>query len=247
MDETLENGWPLDSIIDSSRLPLYVTPEMPCPYLPGQHSRSEAYFFEYMEGAAYEKLIARGYRRSGRVVYKPLCQDCTECKQIRIPVADFTPSKSMRRVERRNQDVIMTVQEPIPTDEKFEIFLAYLDAQHDDMMPRTQQSFVEFLYDSPMDTLEFTYRVGNRIAGITIADQCPGGLSSVYCYFDPEFSDRSLGTLSVVREVGHCRDVSLPYYYLGFYIAKSPTMAYKARFRPNEILVADETWTTNGG
>lgn len=221
-----------------------MTPEMPCPYLPGLQTRSEAYYFHDIDGASYERLMARGFRRSGRVVYRPQCRGCTECKQLRVAVGTFAPTKSMRRIARRNADVTMKVDAPVPTEEKFDIFSRYLDAQHDSLMPRSPQSFVEFLYDSPVDTIEFTYRLGNRIAGVSVADRCPHGLSSVYCYFDPDFSIRSLGTLSVLREVAHCRELGLSYYYLGFYIAKSPTMAYKARFRPNEILLADDTWAS---
>ncbi len=247
MEDPLDIGMRLDTPQRSGQTPRYVTPEMPCPYLPGLRSRSEAYYFSNIDGATYEKLIARGFRRSGRVVYRPQCRNCTECKQLRVPVASFVPTKSMRRIARRNVDITMTADAPVATEEKFDIFVRYLDAHHDDMMPRTYQSLAEFLYDSPVDTVEFTYRLGNRIVGISIADQCPEGLSSVYCFFDPDFADRSLGTLSVVREVAYCRDLALPFYYLGFYIAKSPTMAYKIRFRPNEILVADDTWTAAEG
>jgi arginine-tRNA-protein transferase len=61
-------------------------------------------------------------------------------------------------------------------------------------------------------------------------------------YFDPGFSDRSLGTFSVLWEVEFCRSEGLPYYYLGYYVAGSGKMAYKSRFRPNEILVGDDRW-----
>ena len=148
----------------------------------------------------------------------------------------------MRRISRRNSDLMVSPGIPASTEEKFDIFRRYLDHQHDDTMPRTYDSFVEFLYDSPTDTVEFCYFLGNRLVGVSIADRCPGGLSSVYCFFDPEFHDRSLGTFSVLWEVEHSRSQGLPYYYMGYYIANSSTMAYKSRFRPNEILVADNQW-----
>jgi len=247
MDDPLDIGRPLDPHDHGGSMLNHVTPEMPCPYLPGLRSRSEAYHFDHIDGAMYEKLIARGFRRSGRVVYRPQCRGCHECRQLRVPVASFAPTKSMRRVVRRNVDVTMTAAAPVETDEKFDIFGRYLDAQHDGLMPRTRDTFVEFLYDSPVDTIEFTYRLGERIIGVSIADRCPDGLSSVYCFFDPDFAARSLGTLSVTREVSYCGDLGLAYYYLGFYIAKCPTMAYKLRFRPNEVLVADGVWSAVDG
>lgn len=220
----------------------YVSSETPCPYLEGLHSRSEAYFVEQLDGGLYEHLLARGFRRSGRVVYRPRCRACRECRPIRIPVDQFSPSRSLRRVSRQNIDVRVEVGEPATTDEKFELFCHYLDAQHDDTMTRSYEAFQDFLYDSPMETREFRYRLGKRLIGVALADCWSGGLSSVYMYFAPECSERSLGTFSVLWEVEYCRRERLPYYYLGYYVANSQKMAYKSRFRPNEVLVADDRW-----
>jgi arginine-tRNA-protein transferase len=55
-------------------------------------------------------------------------------------------------------------------------------------------------------------------------------------YFEPNLSDRSLGTFSALWEIDYCRRNALAYYYLGYYVPGSRTMAYKARFRPGEIL-----------
>ena len=221
-----------------------VSPETPCPYLPGMPSRSEAYRAEEIDGAAYEALLARGFRRSGRIIYRPRCRGCRECRQLRVPVRDFSPTRSMRRICRRNADLRVEVSKPTATDEKFAMYVSYLDAQHDETMVRTHDSFLEFLYDSPTETWEIEYFLGERLVGSSVVDRCPGGLSSVYMYFDGDYRSRSLGTFSVLWEMDYCRREGLPYYYLGYYVADSVTMAYKARFRPNEVLVGDNRWLT---
>lgn len=221
-----------------------VTPEQPCPYLPGMLARSEAYLADGLDASFYQRLLSRGFRRSGRVVYRPRCRRCKECRQLRIPVDRFKPTRSLRRVTRRNADVTVEVDQPAPTDEKFDIYRRYLDSQHDDSMERTYEAFREFLYDSPIAGLEFRYRLGDRLIGVSVTDRCADGLSSVYMYFAPEFASRSLGTFSVLWEVEHCRTEGLAFYYLGYYVAGSRTMAYKARFRPSEILVADDRWVS---
>ncbi|UCE61221.1 MAG: arginyltransferase [Phycisphaerales bacterium] len=219
-----------------------VTPETPCPYLPGRQSRSEVYSAEQLDGELYECLLALGFRRSGSLIYRPRCRRCRECRQLRIMVDEFSPSRGMRRVHRLNVDVNVAMSKPTPTDEKFAVFKDYLDAQHDDTMSRSYDAFHDFLYDSPLETWEFEYRLGKRLIGVSIADQCSNGLSSVYMYFDPAFGSRSLGTLSVLHETEYCRTRGLSYYYLGFYVAGSRTMAYKARFKPNQVLVGNDRW-----
>jgi len=220
----------------------FVSEEGPCPYLPRLLARHEAYQVDHLDAGAYARLLARGFRRSGRILYRPRCRACRECRQIRIDVRRFKPSVSMRRVLRRNADVSVVHGAPQATDEKYHLFRRYLDAQHDGTMARSRECFRDFLYETPTHTLEFLYRVGGRIVGVSIADRCLDGLSSVYMYFDPDFAARSLGTFSVLWEIDYCRREKLAYYYLGFYVAGTHTMSYKARFRPNEILVGDDRW-----
>jgi arginine-tRNA-protein transferase len=158
------------------------------------------------------------------------------------PVQQFRPSRSLRRVTRRNSDLRVVAAPPRATGEKFELFRRYLDAQHDGTMGRTPETFSGFLYDSPTSTLEFTYFLGERLVGVSLADRCPGGLSSVYMFFEPECADRSLGTYSVLWEIEYCRQERLAYYYLGYFVAGCSKMAYKSRFHPCQILVGDDRW-----
>ena len=155
---------------------------------------------------------------------------------MRVPVDRFVRTRSMRRVWSRNADVRVTPGELTATNERFALFRLYLDAQHDGTMARTFDTFRDFLYDSPAETTEFCYRLGERLVGVSIVDACSDGLSSVYMYFDPDYGERSLGVFSVLWEIEHCRRHGLSYYYLGYYVAGSKTMDYKSRFRPNEVL-----------
>lgn len=214
----------------------------PCPYLPDREAKNRAFLADRIEAELYQQLMDRGFRRSGSLFYQPVCPRCRECRPIRIPVAQFTPSRSQRRARRRNQDLNVTVDTPELTTEKHALFSAYLAYQHDDSMKDGFEDLRRFLYDSPVDSLEFCYRIGDRLIGVGIGDVSRRSLSSVYFIFDPAEARRSLGVYSVLWEIAWCAKQGLPYYYLGYFIRGCRRMSYKNQYHPYELLDQDGTW-----
>ncbi len=195
-----------------------------------------------LDGAVYQVLMDAGFRRSGQAVYRPSCGQCRECVPLRVPVTQFSPSRSQRRAERRNADIVVQIDSPACTEEKWRIYADYLKYQHDGAMDGSFNAFEEFLYNSPTDTLEMTYRLERQIVAVGIVDVCPDCLSSVYFYFDPACARRSLGVFGALCEIQECRRRGLAYWYAGFYVRQCPGMNYKAQFRPYELLGADGIW-----
>jgi len=205
-------------------------------------ARHEAYQMERLDAGAYERLMSRGFRRSGTILYRPRCRACNECRQVRVLTRDFAPTASMRRVLRRNADLRVEIESCRFSETKHALYSRYLDAHHDQSMSRDAESFRAFLCESPTRTVEFQYYLGERLVGVSVADRVPKGVSSVYMYFDPDESARSLGTFSVLWEIQYCRDQRLPYYYLGYLVSGCGKMEYKSRFAPYEVLVAEQRW-----
>jgi arginyl-tRNA--protein-N-Asp/Glu arginylyltransferase len=213
-----------------------------CPYLRDRMARSEALYASRIDPAAYQELMNMGFRRSGKLVYRPACERCRECVPIRVPVVQFRSSRSQRRVWRRNADLHVALGPPHPSDEKWRIYVEYLRHRHDGTMSEDRHDFEDFLYAAVTDTLEMVYRVDDRIVAVGIVDLCPTCLSSVYFYFDPAESRRGLGTFGALWEIEECRRRGLAYWYAGYYVQGCPSMNYKANFRPHELLGPDGIW-----
>jgi arginine-tRNA-protein transferase len=138
--------------------------------------------------------------------------------------------------------VSIQVGEPVPTDEKFDLYAKYCARWHEHKEAETREGFERFLYQSPVDSIEFTFRVGDRLVGTGICDICERSLSSVYFYFDPDEAGRSLGTFSTLCEIDFAREHGIPHWYAGFWIRDCPAMTYKANFGPAEVLGMDGKW-----
>jgi arginyl-tRNA--protein-N-Asp/Glu arginylyltransferase len=223
-------------------LPLYTGGPGRCAYLPGRTATHEYAMTQRLTSAAYQRMMDEGFRRSGMVIYRPVCEGCRECVPIRVPVSEFVASRSQRRVLRRNTDVDLQICQPVATDENWQLYAAYRSGQHDDSDGGDRAGFEEFLYQSPVETLEMCYRVGGRLVAVGIVDACPNALSSVYFFFDPAEARRSLGVYSALAEIEECRRRGLAYWYIGYYIRECRQMNYKAQYRPHELLGSDGCW-----
>jgi len=230
----------LAALVDS--LGLEPSSPSPCPYLTGRDSRLVALRPERLAPGLYRLFLDLNFRRLGSIVYRPACDGCRECRQLRVDVLRFRPTRAQRRCLRRNAHVAARSSRPEPTAEKHDVYRRYLEARHDGQMSGSWEEFAGFLHEAPAFAREVVFRVGDRLLGAGIYDAGPGAVSAVYFYFDPDLGDRSPGTLNVLWLVDECRRLGVPWLYLGYHVAGSPSMAYKAGFSPHEILGDDGQW-----
>ncbi|NCA27553.1 MAG: arginyltransferase, partial [Methylophilaceae bacterium] len=76
---------------------------------------------------------------------------------------------------------------------------------------------------------------------VSIVDIVEDGVSAVYTFYDTEDSKASYGTFSIIWLTEWCKQLKLPYLYLGYWIQQSQKMAYKQNFKPQEALI-DGDW-----
>jgi len=215
----------------------------PCPYLPGRTARSRAMWADRMDADIYHKFMDAAFRRSGKVVYQPVCAGCRQCVPIRVLVQQFQPNKSQRRCWRKNADLHVSVGRPVMSEEKLRLYQKYTSQWHGASHEKGEESLESFLYQSPVDTLEYEYRDDSgALLAVGICDVSNDSLSSVYFYFDPDQMKRGLGTYGALYELQHAREHSLTYFYLGYWVEHCATMHYKSSFTPHQLLGTDGVW-----
>ena len=229
----------------------YLTAPSPCPYLKGQEERKVfTHLVGDRAGELNDLLTHGGFRRSQSIAYRPACETCRACVSIRVVVADFKPSRTMRRNLEHNSDLIGDMRAPAPTSEQYSVFRAYLDARHRDggMADMTVLDYAMMIEDSHVDTRVIDYRKrgpdsaingrgAGRLLAVALTDVLNDGLSMVYSFFDPEAADRSLGTFMILDHIERARQMGLPYVYLGYWVPGSKKMDYKGRYLPQERLM----------
>jgi leucyl-tRNA---protein transferase len=224
----------------SSPIQWYLTAPQECPYLEGREMQTVLADPTVRFGAiGYGQLLAEGFRRSGRLVYRHQCPVCSACVAVRVPVDLFRPDRSQRRCLRRNSDLQRVVTRDPDLDEHMALFRRYLLARHpgggmDTLAP---DEYADMLSERHCDVFLIEWRHDGALVAVAVTDATPSGLSAMYTFFDPGLPERSLGTLAVLLQIEEARRRKLPYLYLGYWIPDSAKMAYKARFQPMEGLV----------
>lgn len=214
----------------------------PCPYLDNRLERRLVVALDgETDAGEHDRLILAGFRRSQTYAYRPTCPGCIACVPIRIPVRHFAFTRSWRRTLRHNADLHVVNKASKATEEQFNLFRRYLACRHADggMSAMGWNEYRAMIEDSPKSSLIVEWRRQDQsLIGVSITDRFKSGLSGVYKFFDPDEAKRSLGTLIILWHVQHALELDLPYVYLGYWIASSPKMDYKARFRPLEQLTS---------
>jgi arginine-tRNA-protein transferase len=222
----------------------YTTAPLPCPYLPG---RTERKVVTELAGVTAESLHDRlsrgGFRRSHNIAYAPVCPSCNACVPIRIRAADFVPNRTQKRIAKLNADLTIAEMPPRATAEQYQLFQRYQQARHNDgdMATMSFYDYRAMVEDTPIETsiVEFRDRQ-ERLLGACLTDRLGDGLSAVYSFFTPDSDERSLGTQAILWLISRARELGLPHVYLGYWVQESRKMAYKAKFRPSEILRAGQ-------
>jgi arginine-tRNA-protein transferase len=218
----------------------YRTASLPCPYVRGRIERKLVTELAGRNSAAFYNALSRaGFRRSHNLAYRPACAGCSACLPVRIPVAEFKLSRSLKRIRSLNRDLAARLVDARASVEQYRLFLRYQHLRHadSDMAAMTYGDYRAMVEDSPVATRFVEVRgADGELAGACLVDLLDDGLSAVYSFYDPEDGNRSLGNLLVLALVDEAVRRSLPYVYLGYLIQESPKMSYKARFRPLEGL-----------
>ncbi len=244
----------------------YLTAPSPCPYLGGKEERKVFTHLVGERAAELNNILTHGgFRRSQSIAYRPACEGCRSCVSVRVLSGEFQPTRSMRRIVKRNADIVSEMRVAVPTSEQYSIFRAYLDSRHRDggMADMTVLDYAMMVEDSHIETRIIEYRrrgpppcyptpragegrMGARrgtgdLVAVALTDVLGDGLSMVYSFFEPDEAARSLGTFMVLDHIARARRMGLAYVYLGYWVRGSGKMDYKSRFLPQERL-APEGW-----
>lgn len=230
------------------KLQFYVTTAYPCGYLPKKLAQSLiATPQNLVDAHVYSGLIQQGFRRSGKFAYRPHCEQCNACISVRLPVTEFTPTRSQQRALKKHADLQISIIEAGYHEEHFALYHAYQKQRHGNGPEHTGEpedeaaQYQQFLCQTNVESIMIEFRdAQHALKMVSVIDLVADGLSAVYTFYDTR-DKASYGTYSILWQIAWAKRLALPYLYLGYWIADSDKMTYKQQFQPQEKLV-DGVW-----
>ena len=225
-------------------IPLVLSQEHPCGYLETKIAQSLFVHPSYsITTSTYAHLLEQGFRRSGEEVYAPHCSHCSACIPARLPLKKFKPSKSQRRCMRKNIETRVNIKPAIFEQAHYDMYLRYQAIRHPEgsMINASPENYFRFLSSSWCNTQFVEFSINNELAGIAIIDQFDEAWSAVYTFFEPKFSDYSLGVYAILWQIQQANLQQKEYLYLGFWLKDCTKMSYKTCYQPIQLLI-DKQW-----
>jgi leucyl-tRNA---protein transferase len=217
----------------------------PCSYLPGASARLVHAFALDVPEQTYDELLAEGKRRFGLDYFFPDCPSCRACTPTRVPVQTFQPSASERRVRRRGERLRAEWGTPRVDQARLDLYERWHrereQAREWDSSEMSERQYRNTFVAPVSFARELTLWQASELVCVSLYDETPTALSAVYCFHDPRLSRDSLGTQSILRLIERARETGKTHLYLGYWVKECPSLAYKARFRPQERYV-DGSW-----
>ena len=217
----------------------------PCSYLADQSARLPMCLpVQSVTRERFDEAMEAGYRRSGAYFYNTQCPNCSACQPIRLDVNRFQPSRTHRRILRRASELRVELGDPMVDDRRVELFNLHRQGRGlaRDESDIIDEDYASFLLSAPNPSVELSIWHEESLVSVSITDIGRNCLSAVYCCFDPRYSQYSLGTLSVLKQVEVARSLKMDWLYLGFYVRDNTHLCYKANYLPHERRI-DGVWT----
>jgi len=219
----------------------FIEEQRDCSYFDHEISDIRYKYMHSCTSEQYQAMLERGWRRFGKMHFVPECRSCTKCVSMRIDVENYEFSRSEKRVINKNQDTKLYIRPPSMTLEHLNLYDKYHAFMNDKknwpyspIEPNEyQKSYVEGKEEFAK---EFLYMKDNKLIGVALVDILPNSMSAIYCYYDHNYSDLSIGKFSILAQIKIAKEMNIPYIYLGYWIKDHLSMGYKEAYTPFEVL-----------
>tara|TARA_B100001093_G_scaffold468452_1_gene488460 strand:+ start:832 stop:1551 length:720 start_codon:yes stop_codon:yes gene_type:complete len=230
----------VNKLINKYNHNFYLSNKENCSYVDNKKERKIFTIMDNPNNAdEYESLIKFGFRRSHNILYNQVCDSCNLCKSIRINCVNFNPSKSQKRVIKKNYGIYEKKLKAKPSLKQFELFKKYLKFKHDksEMNEMNYYDYKKMMEAPGIETKIYEYYYEKKLVACVISDFLDDSISMVYSFYSEEILKNSIGKYMILDHLELAKNLNKNYVYLGYWVEGCNKMDYKSKFNSSQVLM----------
>ena len=198
-----------------------------------------------MSPEVFDNLLEGGWRLLGKTIVRHNFAVCRGqlCQTIplRIHLRAFQFSKSQRKLLRAKDHFRIERKEILLTPEKEALFLKHTK-RFSERQPKGIEVFLgKNCNVEPVRGEELTVYKDNEMLACSFMHLGEKNMSGTYCFFDPDYSGVSLGSLTMLLELKYAIELGMEYYYHGYCYDIPSQFDYKCNF----MALQQRDWKTD--
>jgi arginyl-tRNA--protein-N-Asp/Glu arginylyltransferase len=210
------------------------------------HLIKEEFHAESVSPTQMDTLWENGWRHFGTHFFRYNLGiyefDIRRVIPLRVRLAEFSLSKSQRRVLRKNSD-LKTVIAPIEITTDAEAIFARHKHRFDYGVPDSVYDFLSLSPSKePCEAKQLSVYAGDSLIAESYFDIGDKAVSGIYAMFEPEYASRSLGIFTMLKEIEFAINSGKEFYYQGYCYDGDSFYDYKKRFRGTEAYDWSFSW-----
>jgi arginyl-tRNA--protein-N-Asp/Glu arginylyltransferase len=191
----------------------------------------------YPESLSPEELdvyLANGWYRMGQSIFTThfLCfeDQFYSAVWVRMPLKDYTFSKSLRKLIRRNYNSFEVRFQPAEiTAEKEALYQSYKKDFPGQLAPTLEDSLHEGFEGNIFNTYETLVYDGDKLVAFSFFDLGEKSAASILGVYDYDYNKYSLGLFTVLLEIIFCINNNFELFYPGYVVPGNSRFDYKLR------------------
>jgi arginine-tRNA-protein transferase len=200
-----------------------------------------------LSASTYDKLLAAGWFRGARFMNKPeyICVkgDLFSPVHVRLPLENHELSKSLRKINRINEDRFRWQMCPCDVDEESERL--YKNQKEDFqafIYPNLEEAILSARGDNSFRTFSIRVYDGDRLVAVSFFDVGQNSMASLLGLHDKAYTKESLGNFTILKEIEVAKRMGLKYYYPGYVLDDLKVFGYKLRFGKFQFKDVSRRW-----
>ncbi len=198
------------------------------------HKIADRLYLESIAPQQLDKFLAMGWYRMGQTIFTTHFlfyeKDIYSAIWLRLLLEDYMPSKSLRKILRKNRKLFRCEVVPFNlTEEKKVIYAAYAKEFKGHLAESLESSLLEHETHNIYDTLEINIYDGDRLIAFSFFDNGDNSIASITGIYDPEYYEYSLGVYTMLEEVEYAKHCDKKFFYPGYFVPGNSRFDYKLR------------------